>query len=155
MRHGHAGRKDEWHRSDKLRPLDARGRKQAESLVEVLLPLKPTRIISSGYLRCLQTMGPLEAQTGIEVERSDALAPDSPLKALEMVRELSGPPNRVGTVLCTHGEVMGIVLMELASRDGVELERRPPGWKGCVWILEMRRRKLISAHYIPPPASKR
>jgi 8-oxo-(d)GTP phosphatase len=155
VRHGHAGRKDQWPRADKLRPLDPRGHRQAVRLVDVLMPLKPTRIISSGHLRCLQTMQPLAALTGLEMERSGALAPDSVLEALALVRDLSGPPTRSGTVLCTHGEVLGIVLKELAAHDGVALGRRPPGLKGCVWILEMRRRKLTSAEYVPPPVSKR
>jgi len=155
VRHGHAGRKDQWHRSDRLRPLDARGRRQADNLVGVLLALKPTRIISSGHLRCIQTMEPLASAEGIAVERSGALTPEKPMEALSLVRQLGATPAENGTVLCTHGEVMGIVLNELANEDSVVLEHRPPGLKGCVWVLDMRRGKMAAATYIPPPVSKR
>ena len=121
----------------------------------MLLALKPTRIISSGHLRCIQTMEPLASAAGLAVERSDALTPEKPMEALSLVRELSANPAENGTVLCTHGEVMGIVLKELANEGSVVLEHRPPGLKGCVWVLDMRRQKMAAASYVPPPVPKR
>jgi 8-oxo-(d)GTP phosphatase len=150
VRHGYAGRKDQWHRADRLRPLSPRGQRQAEHLVDVVASLKPTRLISSPHLRCLQTTAPLAAHVGLEVERTPALAPDAPVVALGLVRELSTPRSPSGVVLCTHGEVMGAVLTEMAAADGVELERRPPGLKGCAWVLDVRRGKLVDARYVPP-----
>ncbi len=150
VRHAHAGRKDQWNRPDRLRPLDARGRRQAEYLVKVISPLKPKRIVSSPHTRCMQTMAPTAAAVGIEVERSPALAPDAPVVALGLIRELSAPRSPSGVVLCTHGEVMGAVLQELAAEDGFKFERRPPGLKGCVWLLDFRLGKLWGARYLAP-----
>ena len=150
VRHGHAGRKDQWHRPDTLRPLDARGLRQAKRLVEVIAPLKPTRIVSSTYLRCLQTVAPLSTDIGLEIEQTPALAPDAPVVALDLIRELSTPRSSSGVVLCTHGEVMGAVLTEMAAHDGMELERRPPGPKGCAWLLDVRSGKLLEARFIAP-----
>lgn len=150
VRHGHAGRKDQWSKADKLRPLSQRGMRQAEHLVETIAPLTPMRIISSSFVRCLQTVEPLSSATGIPLEQSRALAPDAPDAALRLVRKLSAPGARSGVVLCTHGEVMGSVLTELASKDGVKLERRPPGLKGCTWILDFEEGTLCAARYVPP-----
>lgn len=155
VRHGHAGRKDQWHRADRVRPLDPRGLRQATRLADVLAPLKPTRIVSSGHVRCLQTMEPLALRTSLEVERSKELMPHSPLKALALVRELSAPSARGVVVVCTHGEVIGTVLNELASQDGLQLDHRPPGLKGCSWVLETRRGEVVSARYIAPDARTR
>jgi len=150
VRHGHAGRKDQWRRPDELRPLDARGRRQAERLVGVVGRLHPTRIVSSPYVRCLQTVAPVAAEVDLEVERTPALAPDASVVALGLLRELSTPPSSSGVVLCTHGEVMGLVLTEMAAEDGVELERRPPGLKGCMWLLDVRHGRLVDARYVAP-----
>ena len=57
VRHGHAGTKEGWAGDDRLRPLDARGLRQAKHLVDVIVPLHPTRLISSPYTRCLADDG--------------------------------------------------------------------------------------------------
>jgi broad specificity phosphatase PhoE len=164
VRHGHAGTKEGWADDDGLRPLDARGRRQAEHLVGVVVPMHPTRLLSSPYARCLQTMEPLGAKTGLVIEEDDALIPDAPLRALELVRSLSAEPSlsepspaapspaapSTRIVLCTHGEVIGDVLAALAKEDGVRLSRRPPGIKGCVWVLDFRKGKVDGARYIAP-----
>jgi len=150
VRHGHAGTKEGWTGDDRLRPLDARGRRQADHLVGVLSPLDPSHIVSSPFLRCLQTMEPLAATSRLRVARDDALTPDQVPLAVQLVRRLSRSPSSDGTVLCTHGEVMGEVLAVLASEDGLDLGRRPPGPKGCVWVIEFLQSKAARARYIAP-----
>jgi 8-oxo-(d)GTP phosphatase len=151
VRHGHAGRKDQWRRADKLRPLTSRGLRQAEALCELLVAFKPVSIISSPHVRCIQTVQPLADRLGLEIERSRALTPNAPKKALALVRELSASGTRGGVVLCTHGEIMGSVLAELSKADGVRVERRLPGLKGCVWYLNFRSGRLVEARYEGPP----
>ena len=150
VRHGYAGHKDPSSRIDRRRPLTKRGVRQAEHLVRVIQPLKPTRILSSPFNRCVDSMIPLAAATGLDIERNPALTPASPPKALSLIRQLSEAKSTTRVVVCTHGEVMGVVLSSLADADNVELERRPPGLKGCVWVLTFRRSKLIDARYIAP-----
>ena len=150
VRHGHAGRKAEWQGSDKLRPLSTRGLCQAERLVEVLGPPEPTRIISSPYLRCLQTAERFAAHAGLDVEESAALSPDAPAKALRLVRKLTAPGAEAGVVIVTHGEVMGVVLSKIAKEDGIKLDHLPPGFKGCVWELDFRLGTLVEARYVAP-----
>ena len=73
-----------------------------------------------------------------------------PHAALALIRQLSAPGSPSGTVLCTHGEILGAVLAQMAEQDGVRLPRRPPGLKGCAWVLDVRRGKLVSARYVTP-----
>jgi len=119
-------------------------------LKEVVIGLKPTRIISSPYVRCVQTVAPTAKETGLKVGRSAALVPTTPLKALRLVRKLSTPKSKSGTVICTHGEVLGAILSDISKSDGVKLGRRPPGAKGSIWVLDFRRGKLVAAEYISP-----
>ena len=64
VRHGSAGDRDEWDDDDRLRPLDKKGRKQAARLVDVLAGSRIERIVSSPYLRCVQTVEPLARARG-------------------------------------------------------------------------------------------
>jgi len=150
VRHGHAGTKEGWAGDDRLRPLDARGTRQAKHLAGVIVPMQPTRLISSPYTRCMQTMELIAAKTGLVVEEDSSLTPSAGSQALVLIRELSTSPSSDRVVMCTHGEVIGDVLAGLAREDGVRLSRRPPGLKGCVWVLDFRKAKLSTARYITP-----
>jgi broad specificity phosphatase PhoE len=167
VRHGHAGTKEGWADDDRLRPLDARGRRQAKHLVGVIVPMDPTRLISSPHLRCLQTMEPIAEKSGLVVEEDLSLIPNAGAQAIDLIRALSSPDpasssqpssaNRSPSsdpssriVVCTHGEVIGDVLAVLAREDGVRLSRRPPGLKGCVWVLDFHKGKVATARYISP-----
>lgn len=46
--------------------------------------------------------------------------------------------------------MIGEVLVVLAKEDGVALSRRPPGLKGCVWVLDFDHGKVSAARYIVP-----
>jgi 8-oxo-dGTP diphosphatase len=92
------------HDDDHLRSLDARGRRQAAELVELLRPLEVRRVVSSPYLRCVETVEPLAAALGLRVEPDDRLAEGAAGgPAVELLRE-------DGVVACTHGDVAEEVL---------------------------------------------
>jgi 8-oxo-dGTP diphosphatase len=150
VRHGHAGTKEGWSDEDRLRPLDGRGRRQAVHLVEVIAPMTPTALVSSPFLRCLQTVAPIAARTGLTVEEDEAFLPDAGPKALEVLRRLSHWRREGPVVVCTHGEVMGEVLGALATEDALRLSRRTPGLKGCAWLLDFHHGRVETARYIPP-----
>jgi phosphohistidine phosphatase SixA len=88
---------------DRLRPLDARGRRQAAELVDLVRPLGVRRLLSSPYVRCVETVEPLAAALGLPVEADDRLAEGSGRAALELLHE-------DGVVLCTHGDVVDELL---------------------------------------------
>lgn len=150
VRHGHAGTKEGWDGDDRLRPLDARGRRQAKHLVEVVVPLSPTRLLSSPYTRCLETMELIATKTGLPIEEDDAFTPNAGARAVGVVKSLSTGDPASCVVICTHGEVMGEVLGVLATEHGVRLSRRPPGLKGCAWILDFHKGRLATARYVSP-----
>jgi 8-oxo-dGTP diphosphatase len=133
---------------DADRPLVARGERQAELLARNLVKLRPTRIISSPSLRCLQTVQPLGRRSGLDVEVLSWLAPDDPESAREEIQALArNEPSSATVVLCTHREVLIDVLPYLAETFGVKLGHRLPGAKGGTWVLEFRKKKLARVTY--------
>jgi 8-oxo-dGTP diphosphatase len=150
VRHGFAGTKEGWSGDDRLRPLSPRGRRQAEYLAHEIAPMTPLHLSSSPYVRCLETLAPLAARTGLAVEEDDALVPDCGARALTSLRRRASGETAGPDVLCTHGEVMGAVLEALASEDGLKLGRRTPGLKGCAWLLDFAQGRAVAARYVAP-----
>jgi phosphohistidine phosphatase SixA len=108
LRHASAGDRAQWDDDDRLRPLDERGRRQAEALVKPLLELGVRRIVSSPYLRCTQTVEPLALPLGAKIELDEALAEGAPPEeTLRLLRSVKEP-----AVFCTHGDVVENVLGE-------------------------------------------
>jgi len=99
LRHTSAGHRGDWDGDDRLRPLDARGRRQAVDLVELLQPLGVRRVVSSPYVRCVASVEPLAAALGLPVEQDERLAEGAGRSAAELLRE-------DGVVCCTHGDIV-------------------------------------------------
>lgn len=100
IRHARAGERTEWSGDDHRRPLDERGRKQAVDLVAALSDRRLTRILSSSYDRCVQTVEPLAQARGLEVEIRDELGEEQQLEqGVELVRSLLGQD----VAVCGHG----------------------------------------------------
>src|SRR5262245_65976681 len=59
---------------DRLRPLDARGRRQADALPELYAGLGVDRIASSPYVRCRDSVVPLARSHDMAIEERDVLA---------------------------------------------------------------------------------
>ena len=152
VRHGNAAPKRTWSGPDDDRPLTSSGEGQATALVGALRRYHPVRVISSPSLRCRQTVGPLAAACGLEVEVSPALARDAGVLATDLVVALVPETDKADTVvLCTHREVLVELLPGLAKQHKIKLDHRPPGAKGGRWLLLVRGEKLTSAKYTPPP----
>ena len=101
LRHAWAGHRTNWSDDDLLRPLDERGRKQAESLRAVLLSRGVRRAISSPYVRCIETVEPL----GLDIEVDERLTEGaSAADTKELLLELDD------AVACTHGDVIENVI---------------------------------------------
>jgi 8-oxo-dGTP diphosphatase len=149
VRHAQAGSRKRWAGPDEQRPLSRAGREQAEALVGLFAGRPLTRLVSSPYVRCVQTLEPLARERSIALEASDALtegaSPDAAL-SLALASAETGP-----TALCTHGDVIELLLAELARRDvpletgsGLDLK------KGSIWILDVLDGNVAAAEYIPP-----
>jgi 8-oxo-dGTP diphosphatase len=134
VRHARAGHRETWEgEDDSLRPLDERGQRQAEGLVGQLAERDFSRILSSPYTRCMQSVEPLAEARGLQVEAVDALAEGAgEAAALELFRSLDAP-----AVANVHGDLAGDLLDDTlkkgatavldVSADSVEvLERLDP-----------------------------
>ena len=146
VRHARAGSRQRWKKDDALRPLSKVGRAQAVGIARTLSRRHIDRIISSPYVRCVQTVEPLATKLGIAIETSDALAEGAPLaEALRLVEKVLDQD----VALCTHGEVIR-ELIDHYARHGVKL-RDHRMEKGSIWVLEVEHREVTAAWYIPPP----
>ena len=127
LRHASAGHQRDWEHDDHLRPLDERGRRQSADLIEVLRPFDPQRIVSSPYIRCVQTVAPLASALGVELEEDLRLGEGEGAAAASLLGE-------AGIVCCTHGDVVEALV-------GRDLK------KGAALVLEDGR----IVREIPPP----
>lgn len=151
VRHAAAGDRIAWTDDDRLRPLTAKGHKQARALADALFPHHVDEVYSSPYVRCRQTVEPLAERCGLPVVDSDHLAEGARGgTTLEWIRTLFGRH----VVACSHGDVIPSVIRRLEEM-GVPLYS-PNGVfdvkKASVWTLALEGDRIVSATYTPPPA---
>ena len=149
VRHAKAGDREAWDQPDELRALSKEGRRQAVAVRDLLADAPVERVLSSRYIRCLQTVEPLAESRALRVERAHALAEEADAaETIALVKELAG----TNAVLCTHGNVIPVVL-DHVRRSGAHFEEPPHVWKkGSTWVLECDDGTFTSARYVPPPA---
>ena len=147
VRHAHAGNKKKWRKADVVRPVSKKGHEQVATLTNRLMRVPINQIISSPSLRCEQTVAPLAGRLGLPAATSAALRREADLeKVLRLIRRSRGQR----TVLCSHGETIGLLIQHLANEEGVDF-RGPMEWpKGSVWVLSTRGKRIIKARYVPP-----
>lgn len=145
VRHAHAGDRGRWSGPDHLRPLSERGHDQARLLLETLSPWRIDRVLTSPYVRCVQTVEPLAHKLGVPAEHDDRLAEGASPQA---IGSLLLERNAAVAVWCTHGDVIGNLVLGLD--DELVAERR---WeKGSTWVLECDATGTVtSARYLEPP----
>ena len=145
VRHADAGERTEWTGPDRDRPLSAQGRAQSELLAALLARNPVERLVSSAYLRCVETFVPLGARLGLLTETAGWLEEGAdPEKALTAL--LVG-----GSVAaCSHGDVVSGILFELSER-GIALGSSPRMQKASTWVLDIQEGRVATARYVPPP----
>ena len=155
IRHGKAGDRHKFAGDDdRDRPLTANGLRQAELLAGILAmgEASPARILSSPALRCRQTVTPLTAALGLEIDLVTWL--DEGSDAVEAMNRLCAVEEDV-VAACTHGDVIWGVL-EWLSRGGVDLGERPDAPKASTWILDWPDAPAegvpVRASFLPPPS---
>ncbi len=114
---------------DHLRPLSPGGHARAAVLADLIELTSASHIVSSPYVRCVQTVEPLAARQHRSVELSDTLAEGASVEAmLHLLRRLPD-----GSVACTHGDTLAELARIVDSVDG--LGGAISFDKGGVWVL--------------------
>jgi 8-oxo-dGTP diphosphatase len=145
VRHAKAGDREEWKGDDRLRPLNKSGRRQAEALAGSMESEPVDKILSSSYVRCVQTVEPLATRRKLPVEpRTDLEEGSGGESILRLVLEFKGR----NIVLCTHGDVVE-ELLETLIQQGVVPRSRANLEKGSTWVLQETAGKITGARYVP------
>ena len=147
VRHAKAGDREEWKGDDRLRPLSKSGRRQAEALVEILKDRPVDAILSSPYVRCVQSVEPLAKARNLPVEPSKELEEGAGGESI--IRLMNRYPGK-NIVLCTHGDVVEEILERFIDQ-GVVSRRRANNEKGGTWVLEGDAGTVTRATYLPAP----
>ena len=147
VRHASAGDRDAWAGEDDERPLDPTGKEQADALSSLLAAYAPERVLSAPLLRCLDTVRPLAAQLGVEVEPARAAREDEnawgagPL--VDMLQALGAAGRNVA--VCSQGGAIPAAVAALTGREDVRAR------KGSVWALSFAEGRLVDAAYTRQP----
>ena len=147
VRHAKAGGRQEWRGDDRLRPLSKEGRRQADSLARRLARLTTGELLSSPYLRCVQTVEPLASVLRQPIREDDRLAEEASFEgALALLAELPD-----GSTLCSHGDVIPETIQAL-QRRGCLIVGEPNWQKAAIWVLTRDEGgQVVEATAWPPP----
>jgi phosphohistidine phosphatase SixA len=152
VRHAKAGKRSKWledpanNNDDRKRPLDDKGILQAAALADRLTDFAPTLLLSSPFMRCIQTLEPLGVTLAITVTSDERLAEDNPFEPILELLE-NCPDN---AVLCSHGDMIPIVTDAL-ERRGMVVTGMRDSRKASVWVLERQKSIFVRGHAWPPP----
>jgi 8-oxo-dGTP pyrophosphatase MutT (NUDIX family) len=152
VRHGTAGSKSRFKGDDRKRPLDKRGRAQAESLVGQLLAFGADTLYAADRLRCSQTIEPLAEELGVSIRSEPLLTEeayaDDRKAARHRILEIAAAE---GTpVICTQGKVIPDLIEWWCERDGVRPDKSR-NRKGSTWVMSSWRGGLVAADHIGSP----
>lgn len=148
IRHAAAGDRHRWDGSDEIRPLSAKGSRQADGLAGALAGTGISRVLSSPYLRCTETVEPLAAALGVEVESHADLAEGSHPEAIaRLLAEVGG----TSIVVCSHGDVIPDALAHLQDQGVRFLDPAQQCRKGSTWSVVHDGSRFTEARYFPPP----
>jgi 8-oxo-(d)GTP phosphatase len=149
VRHCVAGSKSRFSGDDKIRPLDKKGRAQAEALVGQLSSFGATDVYAADRVRCHQTVEPLAAELGVTVSNEPTLTEEAyaenPKRGRRRVLQIAGLHHT--PVICTQGKVIPDLIAWWCERDGVRPDKSR-NRKGSTWVLSLADGRLIAADHI-------
>jgi 8-oxo-dGTP diphosphatase len=147
VRHAKAGSRHDFKGDDRLRRLSPAGQRQAQALATRLATVGVSSLVSSPYLRCIETLKPTAKAVGAAISTEECLAEGrGVVEVLELIASLPD-----GAVLCSHGDVIPDTIAAL-ERRGCEFTS-PPDWrKASVWVLDRDADgEVVRASAWPPP----
>jgi 8-oxo-dGTP pyrophosphatase MutT (NUDIX family)/phosphohistidine phosphatase SixA len=145
VRHARAGKRAAWKGADLERPLDSKGRRQADALVPFLGAFGIEHLVSADPVRCISTLAPFADRSGLEIEVAPVFGDigfaAEPVAAEDALLALARP-GRVTAVASQGSALPGL------------LERVWPGHrltvtkKGTAWVLTFVDGVVVAAdHY--------
>jgi 8-oxo-(d)GTP phosphatase len=144
VRHANAGRRSAYKGDDRLRPLSTRGQARAAALVPLLSRYQPESILSSPFVRCVETVTPVAEALDLRVRSVDALAEGHGVDAVPLLRRMAGK----AALLCTHGDVAVAILEALVPDPSAALRSDLRLQKGEVWVIESDNDQLTIVEHI-------
>lgn len=153
VRHAKAHAREKWDGNDDLRPLEKKGRRQAEMLVPMLAPFAPTRIYSAVPDRCQDTAAPLADELGLEVVVDKRFGDDGWLDSqVQAQAAFMDVVNEGGvSVIVGQGLIIPDMIAWLAARGRLPIDDEIKAKKASVWSLAFVDGELVSADYMPSP----
>lgn len=137
IRHADAKNREKWSLPDQLRPLTAKGKRQAQAIADELGGNKIHQIRTSPALRCVQTVEPLAARAKIKLRLDEKLMEGSSF----------GLPDKSDHglhIFCAHGDNIPALL------DSLDIEHEDCQ-KGSIWLIKRDDKgKVTEVAYVPP-----
>lgn len=155
VRHATAGRKARYKGDDRLRPLDKKGRAQAESLVGQLLAFGASDVFAASRTRCHQTVEPLAQELGVRVRdeptlTEEAYAADADAARKRVLKIAAKSDGETVPVICTQGKVIPDLISWWCERSGIRPDKSR-NRKGSMWVLTLHGDALVAADHIGSP----
>lgn len=168
VRHAKAQSRDRWWgKPDRDRPLTKVGTGQSKSLAVDLAKDPISRILTSPFTRCVQTMEPLADRLGMDIGLAEALgeAPSVPVldagdtwvasawlggRGLALVDQVVTDNAGGHIVMCSHGDIVPSLMAALVGRDALEIGNVHLK-KGARFRLQFKGAKCVAVEAVPAP----
>jgi 8-oxo-(d)GTP phosphatase len=124
LRHAKAVPPASWDGPDATRPLLHRGLDQAANIAPAVAAWRPARILSSPAARCLATVEPLAALTGLPVKQVVGISQDAYEDGTATVAKTIAKrvAKRETVVLCTHGPLLAEIIRSAAKATNTPMD---------------------------------
>ena len=119
VRHAKAMDRKDWSRKDAARPINSRGRRQAQLLVPMLAAYGIARLVSSTSTRCLNTLLPYAHRQELPIESyaqlSEEVGADDAKGVAKLITRIRASTLETGTptAICVHRPVLPHILEAL------------------------------------------
>ena len=125
LRHGKTVSPSSWDGPDATRPLLQRGVDQSQEIAPGLLAFAPRKLVSSTAVRCLSTIAPIAALSGLTVSATDDISQDAFESGTSAVGSVVSKRLRKQktSVLCSHGPVLPEIIAEVARQTNTPWDR--------------------------------
>lgn len=152
VRHGTAGSKSRYRGDDRKRPLDKRGRAQAESLVGQLLAFGADELFAADRTRCHQTLDPLAEELGVGIHNEPGLTEEAYADDRKATRQriIEIAEKSRTPVICSQGKVIPDFIAWWCEREGVRPDKSR-NRKGSIWVMLLADGRLVAADHISTP----